>query len=118
MTERAAAFPRLAAGIPVHSERSDPPIARGSFFSLFIFCSPSGWLLVMTAVPGERSTLLNHTLAPHYACYLLKSTNPKRSATYIGSTPDPPRRIKQHNGTVVGVSKPPLPVRAVTRTRC
>ncbi|KAL8287682.1 hypothetical protein RQP46_003540 [Phenoliferia psychrophenolica] len=51
---------------------------------------------------NPRSTVLNHTMPPFYACYLLKSANPKRSATYIGSTPDPPRRIKQHNGIVTG----------------
>ncbi|KAM0750906.1 hypothetical protein T439DRAFT_348142 [Meredithblackwellia eburnea MCA 4105] len=48
------------------------------------------------------STIINHTVPPFYACYLLKSNNSKRSATYIGSTPDPPRRIKQHNGIVTG----------------
>ena len=50
---------------------------------------------VVAGVANPRSTVLNHTMPPFYACYLLKTVNPKRSATYIGSTPDPPRRIKQ-----------------------
>ncbi|BGP57872.1 hypothetical protein JCM8202_001774 [Rhodotorula sphaerocarpa] len=49
------------------------------------------------------STILNHTFAPFYACYLLKSYHPKRlNQTYIGSTPDPPRRWRQHMGETVG----------------
>lgn len=52
--------------------------------------------------PSTSSTLVHHTVPPYYACYLLRSFNPKRSATYIGSTPHPPRRIQQHNGVNVG----------------
>ncbi|KAF5370582.1 hypothetical protein D9758_002138 [Tetrapyrgos nigripes] len=48
---------------------------------------------------GNRSSLLSHTFPAFYACYLLKSVQfPSSKATYIGSTPDPPRRIRQHNG--------------------
>lgn len=53
--------------------------------------------------PSTLSTILNHSIPPFYACYLLKSYNPKRPhMTYIGSTPDPPRRWKQHMGDRVG----------------
>ncbi|GAA6056955.1 hypothetical protein JCM3770_001985 [Rhodotorula araucariae] len=51
---------------------------------------------------SSTSTVLNHTLAPFYACYLLRSFAPRRGGTYIGSTPDPPRRWKQHMGLVKG----------------
>ncbi|KAK4053214.1 Slx4p interacting protein [Microbotryomycetes sp. JL221] len=51
---------------------------------------------------STTSTVLNHSIPPLYSCYLLRSMNPKRTATYIGSTPDPPRRIKQHNGLIKG----------------
>ncbi|GAA5950664.1 hypothetical protein JCM3765_000571 [Sporobolomyces pararoseus] len=55
-----------------------------------------------TAALSTTSTILNHTIPPFYACYLLRSFNPKRGGTYIGSTPDPPRRYKQHSGEIKG----------------
>jgi structure-specific endonuclease subunit SLX1 len=58
---------------------------------------------VTASTSTSTSTILNHTYAPFYACYLLKSYNPKRlNQTYIGSTPDPPRRWRQHMGETVG----------------
>ncbi|KAK4047985.1 Slx4p interacting protein [Microbotryomycetes sp. JL201] len=53
---------------------------------------------------ATTSTVLNHSIPPLYSCYMLRSFNPKRTATYIGSTPDPPRRIKQHNGLIKGAT--------------
>ncbi|EPQ51778.1 hypothetical protein GLOTRDRAFT_80778, partial [Gloeophyllum trabeum ATCC 11539] len=50
---------------------------------------------------NARSSLADHTFPPFYACYLLKSIRtPRSNATYIGSTPNPPRRIRQHNGEI------------------
>ncbi|PPQ98457.1 hypothetical protein CVT24_004135 [Panaeolus cyanescens] len=49
----------------------------------------------------SRPAIINHSFPPFYACYLLKSIqSPDSTSVYIGSTPSPPRRIRQHNGEI------------------
>ncbi|KAI1823002.1 hypothetical protein F4861DRAFT_352594 [Xylaria intraflava] len=43
-------------------------------------------------------------IPPLYTVYVLRSTV-RQTALYIGSTPNPPRRLKQHNGVVQGGAK-------------
>ena len=43
------------------------------------------------------SSLARHTVPPVYVCYCLRSLS-KPNQTYVGSTPDPARRLGQHNG--------------------
>lgn len=41
-----------------------------------------------------------------YGCYLLISLSPlAKNVVYIGSTPDPKKRIRQHNGEIAGGAK-------------
>lgn len=50
---------------------------------------------------ASTQLLTNLIWQPFYACYLLRSIKtPTSRATYIGSTPHPPRRIRQHNGEI------------------
>ncbi|OTB18234.1 hypothetical protein K445DRAFT_315031 [Daldinia sp. EC12] len=44
---------------------------------------------------------LSKPIPPLYTVYILRSTV-RNSSLYIGSTPNPPRRLKQHNGEVKG----------------
>ncbi|KAJ7209601.1 hypothetical protein GGX14DRAFT_364387 [Mycena pura] len=49
----------------------------------------------MARQPTARSSLFSHSFPAFYACYLLKSIQtPTSVATYIGSTPNPPKRIR------------------------
>lgn len=45
------------------------------------------------------SSVAQHRIPPVYACYCLRSLS-KANHTYVGSTPDPIRRFRQHNGDV------------------
>ncbi|KAI0908955.1 hypothetical protein F4823DRAFT_596515 [Ustulina deusta] len=46
-------------------------------------------------------SVLSKPIPPLYTVYILRSTA-HHASLYIGSTPNPPRRLKQHNGEVTG----------------
>ena len=46
-------------------------------------------------------TTLTRPLPALYTVYVLRSTI-RHASLYIGSTPNPPRRLKQHNGEARG----------------
>ncbi|KZT62149.1 hypothetical protein CALCODRAFT_446386 [Calocera cornea HHB12733] len=54
----------------------------------------------LKAKPVPIDVPRDHTFPPFYACYVLRSlgTRPRGRKTYIGTTTDPVRRLRQHNG--------------------
>jgi predicted GIY-YIG superfamily endonuclease len=61
------------------------------------------WSSLTTSATMASVSISSHQVPSFYACYLLRSKKGGEFSrrTYIGSTPEPPRRIRQHNGEIV-----------------
>ncbi|KAG0146250.1 hypothetical protein CROQUDRAFT_671248 [Cronartium quercuum f. sp. fusiforme G11] len=67
--------------------------------------------IITQPIQSSKKRITTSTLSPgfhkypsFYACYLLRSYQNGKigQRTYVGSTPDPPRRFRQHNGQLKG----------------
>jgi predicted GIY-YIG superfamily endonuclease len=56
--------------------------------------------MIVGSMEDIEDTLVAIAEAKHFFCYMLQSADKKR--TYIGATVNPDRRLRQHNGELVG----------------
>jgi predicted GIY-YIG superfamily endonuclease len=54
---------------------------------------------------GNGNAEINAIVPNNYIVYLLVNTDTTNPCTYVGSTNNPARRIRQHNGELVGGAK-------------
>ncbi|KAF9414159.1 Slx4p interacting protein [Podila epigama] len=59
-----------------------------------------------TTASCSKSKTEQDPIMPFYCCYMLASTVPRyRTHAYVGSTPDPVKRLRQHNGDLTQGAK-------------